>query len=82
MLAKWTMSLKGVKRLFAVLVVITILTDIPGVQSVRIGAPQQKLRLKGKSAQLLFFFTKKENKKPNFYILFYTHHLYIHIWYT
>lgn len=79
MLAKWTMSLKGVKRLFAVLVVITILSDIPGVQSVRIGAPQQKLRLKGKSSL----------GKPNFYILFYTHthslpyniHLYVYMVY-
>lgn len=79
MLAKWTMSLKGVKRLFAVLVVITILSDIPGVQSVRIGAPQQKLRQKGKSSL----------GKPNFYILFYTHshilpyniHLYVYMVY-
>lgn len=48
MLAKWTMTVKGVTRLFGVLVVITILSDISGVQAVRIGGPPQKLRLKGK----------------------------------
>lgn len=48
MLAKWTMTAKGVRRLLGLLAVITILSDITGVQAVRIGAPPQKLRLKGK----------------------------------
>lgn len=48
MLAKWTMTVKGVRRLLGLLAVITIFSDISRVQAVRIGAPPQKLRLKGK----------------------------------
>ncbi|XP_070065997.1 uncharacterized protein stw isoform X3 [Drosophila virilis] len=48
MLAKWTMSQKGLKHLLGLVAVITILSDLPVVQAVRIGAPQQKQRIKDK----------------------------------
>lgn len=49
MLAKWTMSQKGLKHLLGLVAVITLLSDLPVAQAVRIGAPQQKQRIKGKS---------------------------------